>query len=191
MKTKTFWGALCLLLLTACGPMIGSNMVASNEVKDFKVVEGNLSDLQPGSRLVVLGPFDKTPQAFYICRGEDAAAFVSALNMSGLFAADLEINERFPDKLPTVDDFSGKNPAEVQKALGIQQSPDLLMSGTILSREMTAAPTKGVIMTAAYRLEFLSLKTGKKTIVEIKTQELFQNVIPVSVDYLAQKVSMR
>ena len=62
MKTKKLWAGLCLLLLSACGPMIGGMMVSSNEVKDFKVVQGNLSDLRPGSHAVVIGPFDKTPE---------------------------------------------------------------------------------------------------------------------------------
>ena len=146
MKTKAFWAGLCLLLLSACGPIIGGMMVSSTGVQELTVVSGDLTSLEAGSRIAVLGPFDKTPEAFYICRGEEAAAFVSAFNQTGLFRADLSIGQRFPDDLPKVAGFSGQTPAAVQAALGLKDTPDLLMGGTILSREMVTAPTQGVIM---------------------------------------------
>ena len=42
-------------------------------VKQFETVRGNLGELHPGRNLLVFGPFAKTDEAFYICRGEDAA----------------------------------------------------------------------------------------------------------------------
>jgi hypothetical protein len=191
MKTKAFWAGLCLLMLSACGPIIGSMMVAGNGVKDFHIVSGDLANLPSGSRVVVLGPFDKTSEAFYICRGEDASAFVSAFNQTGLFAAELEINSRFPDQLPQAGKFAGMSPADTRQALGLERDPDLVMSGTILSRSMTAAPANGVIMTAAYRLEFLNLKSGKTTVIEVTTQDMFQDVVPASVDHMARQISHR
>jgi hypothetical protein len=193
MKTKAFWAGLCLLMLTlsACGPMIGGMMVAGNGVKDFKVLQGDLSNLPSGSRVAVLGPFDKTPEAFYICRGEEAAAFSSAFNQSGLFSAELDVKTRFPEELPQASQFKGQTQAEVQKALGLQQSPDLIMSGTILSREMVAAPAQGVIMTVAYRLEFLNLGNGRTTVIEVAIKEMFQDVIPETVEYLVKQMGGR
>ncbi len=108
MKTKTFWAGVCLLMLSACGPIIGGMMVASNGVKDFNVITGDLADLPMGSRVAVLGPFDKTDEAFYICRGEDAAAFASAFNQSGLFSAELAMDTRFPTELPQAGQFKGR-----------------------------------------------------------------------------------
>jgi hypothetical protein len=191
MKTKAFWAGLCLLTLSACGPMIGGMMVAGNGVKDFKALQGDLSNLPSGSRVAVLGPFDKTPEAFYICRGEEAAAFTSAFNQSGLFSAELDVKTRFPDELPQASQFKGQTQAEVQKALGLQQSPDLIMSGTILSREMVAAPAQGVIMTVAYRLEFLNLGNGQTTVIEVAIKEMFQDVIPETVEYLVKQMGGR
>jgi hypothetical protein len=191
MKTKSFWAGICLLILSGCGPMVGGMMVASNGVKDFKVIQGNLTDLSTGSRVAVLGPFDKTPEAFYICRGEEAAAFTSAFNQSGLFAAELAIDTRFPDELPQAHQFKGRTQEELQKALGLKQTPELIMSGTILSREMVAAPANGVIMTAAYRLEFLNLSNGQTTVIEVTAKELFQDVVPKTVEHLAKQMSGR
>ncbi len=188
MKTKTFWAGVCLLMLTACGPMIGGMMVSSNGVKDFQVIEGDLSDLAPNKQVAVLGPFDKTSEAFYICRGEDAAAFASAFNQTGLFMAELAVDTRFPDVLPEAGQFKGRTQAELQKDLGLEKAPDLVMSGTIMKREMVAAPANGVIMTASYRLEFLNLGNGRMTVVEVTTKELFQDVVPETVAHMAKKM---
>ena len=189
MKTKAFWAGLCLLMLSACGPMIGGMMVSNNGVKDFKVLQGSITDLATGSRVAVLGPFDKAPEAFYICRGEEAAAFTSAFNQTGLFSAELAIDTRFPDELPQARQFKDRTKADLQKTLELEQAPDLIMSGTILSREMVAAPAQGVIMTAAYRLEFLNLGNGQTTVIEITTKELFQDVVPETVEELAKEMS--
>lgn len=188
MKTKTFWAGLYLLMLTACGPMIGGMMVSNNGVKDFQVLEGDLSDLSAGNRVAVLGPFDKTSEAFYICRGEDAAAFASAFNQTGLFMAELAIDTRFPDDLPQARQFKGRTQAELQKVLGLEKAPELIMSGTIMKREMVAAPANGVIMTATYRLEFLNLANSRMTVIEVTTKELFQDVVPETVAYMAKKM---
>jgi hypothetical protein len=188
MKTKAFWAGLCLLFLTACGPMIGGMMVAGNGIKDFKVIQGDLATLAMGSQVVVLGPFDKTDQAFYICRGEDAATFASAFNQFGLFSAELDVDTRFPEKPPVTAQFKGRTSSDVQQALGLKKAPDLVMSGTILSRSMTAAPANGVIMTSNYRLEILKLSDGQTTVIEITVQDMFQDVIPSAVKHLAEQM---
>jgi hypothetical protein len=191
MKTKAFWAGLCLLFLSACGPMIGGMMVAGNGIKDFKVIQGDLSALAMGSQVAVLGPFDKADQAFYICRGEDAAAFTSAFNQFGLFSAELDVDTRFPEKLPEAAQFKGRTSSDVQQALGLQKAPDIVMSGTILSRGMTAAPANGVIMTSSYRLEFLNLADGQKTVIEVSAQDMFQNVVPNTVKHLAKQMGSK
>ncbi|NJC89060.1 MAG: hypothetical protein FIB02_11120 [Desulfuromonas sp.] len=193
MRTKTFWAALALavLLLSACGPIIGSMMVSSNGIKEFRVTSGSLATLRPGSRLAIIGPFDKTPEAFYICRGEDDAYFASSFKQNGLFAAELAIPDRFPKQYPKIADWRGKTPAEVQQALQLTAPPDYLMSGTILRRDMDAAPTQGVIMKVAFRLEFLELATGKVTTVQVDVQELFQDAIPAIVKEFGRQMGRR
>ncbi len=188
MKTKTLWAGLCLLLLTACGPMIGGMMVSGNGVKDFDVISGDLADLKPGSQVAVLGPFDKTAEAFYICRGEEAAFFTSSFNQTGLFSAELAIDTRFPEVLPTAKQFRGQSPAAVQAALELSKIPEIVMSGTILKRDMVAAPAQGVIMTVTYRLEFLNLASGQTTVAEVKVKEMFQDAIPETVNELARQL---
>ncbi|TLM67652.1 MAG: hypothetical protein FDZ69_03925 [Deltaproteobacteria bacterium] len=193
MRTKAFWPLMVLaaLLLGACGPIIGGIMVAGNGVKEFRVTGGNLATLRPGARLAIIGPFDKTAEAFYICRGEDDAYFASSFKQQGLFNAELSIPDRFPKQLPKTADWRGKSPAEVQQALHLNAAPDYLMSGTILRREMVAAPMQGVIMDVAFRLEFLELATGKITTVETRAEELFQEAIPAIVTEFGRQMGRR
>lgn len=193
MRTKAFWAGLILavLLLGACGPIIGGIMVAGNGVKDFRVTSGSLATLRPGAKLAIIGPFDKTPEAFYICRGEDDAYFATSFKQAGLFAAELAIPDRFPKQYPKVADWRGRTPAEVQQAFKLSAPPDYLMSGTILRRDMDAAPAQGVIMKVAFRLDFLELATGKTTTVEVEVQELFQNAIPEIVREFARQLGRR
>jgi len=193
MRTKAFWAVLVLavMLLGACGPIIGGMMVAGNGVKDFRVVSGSLDTLRSGAKLAVIGPFDKTPEAFYICRGEDDAYFVSSFKQSGLFAAELAIPDRFPKQMPKAADWRGKSSAEIQQALQLSALPDYVMSGTILRREMVAAPVQGVIMKVAFRLDFLEVATDKSTSVEIDVQELFQDAVPAIAKELGRQMGRR
>ena len=193
MRTKAFWAGLVLavMLLGACGPIIGGMMVSSNGIKEFRVTSGNLATLRPGARLAIIGPFDKTPEAFYICRGEDDASFATSFKQNGLFAAELAIPDRFPKQSPKATDWRGKTPAEVQQALKLSAPPDYLMSGSILRRDMDAAPTRGVIMKVAFRLDFLELASGKTTTVEVDVQELFQNAIPEIAKELGRQMGRR
>lgn len=193
MRTKVFWPLLALaaLLLSACGPIIGGIMVLGNGVKEFRVTGGSLANLRPGARLAIIGPFDKTAEAFYICRGEDDAAFATSFKQQGLFHAELSIPDRFPKQLPKAVDWRGKSAVEVQQALRLNTLPDYVMSATILRREMVAAPMQGVIMKVAFRLDFLELATGKITTVETSVEDLFQEAIPTIVKEFGRQMGRR
>lgn len=181
--------AVCLLPLSACGPMIGGMMVSSNGIKEFRVIGGNLDMIQPADRVAVLGPFATTESSFIICSGEEAAAFVSNFNQTGLFASELAMNKRLVNTPPRSADWHGKTPASVQKSLGLSYPPDVLMSATILSREMVPAPAQGIIMKVTYRLDFLELTSGKETSVEIAVQQMFRDAVPAAVEALAQHLA--
>lgn len=185
MRTKWLFLSCVLFLLSACGPMMGSMMVASNGVKNFDVVHGQLQNLQPGTRLAVLGPFATTPSSFEICRGEEAAIFTSTFNQTGLFTAELAMSSRLVEDSPQVADWRGQTAAAIQQKLALQKTPDFLMSAVILYREMVPAPTKGIVMKVGYRLDFLALKSGQESSVEIQVQEMFQAAVPAAVDALA------
>lgn len=189
MKTKAFCAIVGLLFLAACGPIIGGMMVAGTGVKEVTVIQGDLGGLRPGSQVVVLGPFDKTPEAFYICRGEEAANFAHTFNESGLFKAELSLVTRFPDQPPKANDWQGHTPAAVQSELNLDDQPEIVVGGTILKREMVAAPTQGVIMDVVYQLDFLNLTNGQMTSVQVVVKELFQDAIPETVNELSRLIN--
>ncbi|PLX77754.1 MAG: hypothetical protein C0615_04745 [Desulfuromonas sp.] len=191
MRAKFFLTLILMLALTACGPMFGSMMLKSNGVKDFKVVTGQLSDLKPGSKVLVIAPFTITAESFYICRGEDATMFVDEFNKSGLFMADYHMADQFGDNTALIKRLKGESPMQIQTELGLAEAPDYLVTGTIMKRETVAAPTKGVLMRATYRLEFTNLSNSKKTILEINAQELFQDTIPAVVKDLVKRMTGR
>lgn len=180
-----------VLLLAGCGPMIGGMMVSGNGVKEFRVVKGSLEEIRPGARLAVLGPFATTESSFEICRGEEAALFASSFNQTGLFAAELAMQDRLVETPPQLANWRNKDPLSVQMALQLSEAPEILMSATILYREMIPAPVKGIVMKVAYRLNFLELGTGKETSVEISSQQMFRDAVPASVEALAQHFGRR
>lgn len=191
MRTKAFLTIALLLLLSGCGPIIGSMMAAGNGIKEFRVVSGNLSALRPGARVAVLGPFATTPSSFEICRGEEAALFAATFNQTGLFPAELAMTNRLAKPAPRSADWQGQGPAAVQQAMGLAHPPELLMSATILHREMVAAPAQGVIMKVGYRLDFLELASGQTVSVEVSLQEMFQEAVPATVKELAKHLGRR
>ena len=188
MKAKSLLAILSLMLLVACGPIIGSGMVASNGIKGFEVTEGNLANLKAGSRVLIVAPFAKTPESFYICRGEDASVFVDAINETGVFSADFHMDERFEDNSALIASLKKSRPAEIQSKLHLKDAPQLLLTGTILYRETVAAPTKGVIMKVGYRLEFFDLNSAEKTVIEIDVKDMFQSCIRTAVKELTKRI---
>lgn len=191
MKRICAIGLIAVFLLAGCGPIIGAGMIAGGGVKSFRVVAGETNNLQPGANLLVIGPLDKTERAFYICRGDEAAAFTSEINASGLFRADFYLAERYADNAPFVAELKQKSPAEIEKMLGLEQTPDILLTGVVLHRTTVTAPTKGVMMDAGYRLEFYDLKTRQTTTFEIEVKDLFQDCIADVVAELATRMTKK
>jgi hypothetical protein len=189
MKAKFLLAILIIFLLAACGPIIGSGMVASNGVKNFTVSKGQLSDLKAGSRVLIVAPFATTPESFYICRGEDASVFVDAFNETGIFSADFHMEQRFEDNSGLIKQLKAQKPADIKSKLNLAEAPQYLLTGTILKRETVAAPTKGVLMDVAYRLEFYNLSTAKTTVVEVAVKDFFQQCIRTAVKEIARQLA--
>lgn len=186
---RRFIAVFLLLLLAGCGPIIGSAMVAGGGVKDFTIVEGQLNALRPGAQLLVVGPFDKTPQAYYICRGEEAAEFVTAFNTIGLFQADFYLTERFADHAAWLMQLKEKSPEQIQAELKLDKTPEMLLTGVILHRSTVAAPAQGVLMEVGYRLQFYDLRSRQTTEIDIEVKDIFQDCIVAAANALAEKLS--
>ncbi|WP_020674564.1 hypothetical protein [Geopsychrobacter electrodiphilus] len=180
---------MLLVLLAGCGPIIGASMVAGGGVKDFTVVDGQLQNLKAGSTAVIVGPFAKTEQAYYICRGEETANFTSAFNSLGLFQADFYLGDRFAETAKKLAHLKTMTPAQIQSELGLKAAPELLITGVILHRSTVAAPAQGILMDVGYRLEFYDLQTRQTTTIEVQVKDLFQDCITDVVSDLMTRIT--
>ncbi len=182
---------LILIVLSGCGLIYGQAMRSSEGVSKIEVISGSLSALQPGSRILVVGPFAKTREAFYICRGEEAAAFAQYFNEKGLFHSDLSVMPGFDDPSKAVATIKGMSPAQLPASFGLTTAPELLLFGTIQSREMTVSPGRGVVMSVSYRLEFYNPQSRQSTVIEVADRDIFSDCIPHIVDALMEKIARR
>ena len=176
-----------LLILSACGPIIGQMMKMSEGVKYFKVVAGDISVLERGKNVLVVGPFGKEPGAYHIARGDDAAMFFQEIEATEYLDAELYVGRRYGDLSEMVSSLRSMEQAAMMKELHLRVAPDLLLFGTILERETIVAPTRGIIMQVAYRLEFYDPASRASTIVEVKVKEHFRDCIKLIVSEIVRQ----
>lgn len=177
-----------LLSLVSCGPIIGQMMRMADGVKNFQVVSGDLATLRKGQHILVVGPFDTAPGAWDIARGDEAATFPMEMNRAGFFTAELHMGDRYGKASKVVAEVKGKTAAQMKNDYELEAEPEMVMFGTVLSRETIVAPTRGIIMEVTYRLEFYNPATAKSTMVIITVHEHFKDCIKVVVEELARRV---
>ncbi|MDX9710580.1 MAG: hypothetical protein RBT64_13600 [Trichloromonas sp.] len=182
---------LLVTVLSGCGLIYGQIMRSAEGAGEIRVISGDIGSLRPGSRVLVVGPFAKTRDAFYICRGEEAAYFAQQFKEKGLFHSDLHVRPGFDDPQLAVKEIKGMAQEQLAERLSLDRNPDLILFGTILSREMSVAPGRGVVMTVSYRLEFYDPKTRQSTTLEVSSRDIFADCIPDIVAALMEKIVRR
>jgi hypothetical protein len=188
MRARALTITSFLILMSGCGPIIGQLMKASEGMKGFEVLDGDLRSLQAGGPLLVYGPFDKTSEAFYIARGEDAADFRTEMAEAGLFETELYLERVYDQMSRTAEVLRSADPGQIQRDFGLSAAPSKILFGTILHRETIVAPTRGLVMSVGYRLEFYDLQTGESTVIEMAVRDLVRNCIPRMVRELAHRI---
>lgn len=178
---------LMLLMLSACGPIIGQAMKSKEGVKNFSVTEGSLADLVPGSALLVYGPFEKSAGAYYIAKGEDAFDFSEKFQQNGFFRTELSIEHTYKKLQQTADRLRNKTPQQLKEELSLDILPATILFGTITHRETVIAPSRGLVMEVGFRLEFFDVASKKTTVVEVSVRDLAQNCIPSIVKEIVGK----
>lgn len=189
MKKLIFALLLFSFFAVGCGPMIGQVMVSGAGLKSFDVVSGPTPQVKRGTSILVFGPFDKTADAFYICRGEDAAKFSDEFIRLGL-KSELYLGYGSAPQVKLAD-AKKMSPEELRSALGLATAPDYLLSGTLERRKMNVAPAQGVIMDEAYRLELLDLRTHSTSQYHAAVKDLAQKTIPDVAEALVQRLGVR
>lgn len=178
-----------LLSLVSCGPIIGQLMRMADGVKNFQVVQGDLAALGKGQKILVVGPFETAPGAWDIARGDDAVFFYNEFNRAGYYPAELHMGDRYGRAAKTVAEVKAKSAAQMKTDYQLENAPELVMFGTVLSRETIVAPTRGLIMEVGYRLEFYKPADGKSTVVEITVHEHVKDCIKLVVEELAHRAA--
>ncbi|HBT83119.1 MAG: hypothetical protein A2091_10870 [Desulfuromonadales bacterium GWD2_61_12] len=183
-------GAVIIALaLAACGPIYGQLMRVAEGVKHFEVKSGKSGDLKGGGALLVYAPFCKTEQAFFICPGELEEQMAVALTKAGLFTAESYLEHDPATAAAARTAMKSQTPEALQQAFKLAKAPERLLLGTLLRREMTVAPTRGVIMTEAYRLEFYNLRTGAVTVIEVEVRDLAEDIMTTLSDELVAQLA--
>ena len=188
MKRSFVLGCLVLgIALTGCGPMIGQMMRATTGVKEFKVTQGSLSDFRAVKQVVVFAPFEKDEAAYFLCRGEDEANLAQELQKEKLYSTEFYMEREYGKGPQTLAALRQKTPAEVQSQLKLAAAPDAILSGKLLARDETVAPTYGMIQELRVRLDLFNLRTRKVASIEIAVKELHQQTISLIVSELKKQ----
>ena len=173
---------LLVQFLSACGPIYGQLMRLSEGIKTYQPISGQLR-LPPGSRLLIVAPFAKRAKASFICRNDDPVAFAEHFTARG-FKADLTFIQNPAEQAANEARLRSLSAAALQAELQLAAPPDFLLFGTLLKRETTVAPLRGVVMEQAFRLEFLDLSSRQTTVIEVAARTLAQDSIGAIVDEL-------
>jgi len=176
MKRPLFAFVLLVFFLSGCGPIIGQFMGSGEGLQSFEVVSGEAPQLKAGASILVFGPFAKTDDAFYLCRGEDAAKFSDEFIRHGL-RSELYLAHGSAGRV-TLSEAKKMKAEELRTALGLTDPPDYLLSGTLTRRKMTVAPSHGVIMEEGYELDLLDLRAQTTSRYRAAVKDLAQETIP-------------
>lgn len=177
---------LVVPLLASCGPIYGQLMRLQEGIKEFQIVSGPLETLRPRASIVIAAPFTKRPEAYFICRNDDPISFADHLQARG-YKTSLTFEED-PAQVAAADaKLRSRSALELQQELHLDAPPDLILFGTLLKRETTVAPLRGVVMEQAFRLEFFDLATRTSTVVEIAARTLAQDSIATMVEELVRR----
>lgn len=190
MSKRTFGAAWVLLsfLALGCGPIIGQMMKASTGLKDFQVREGDLRDFGAPKNVLVYAPFAKGEKGYYLCRGDDEWRLAEGFAKEGLFATDYFFERDGEKAVETLAALRAKAPEDLKAELRLDVTPDAILSGAILERSETVAPTVGMIQELRLRLDLYDLRSRKTTSIEIAQRALHQETLSLLVKEVVRRV---
>jgi hypothetical protein len=180
---------LTLLLLAAfagCGPLIGQ-LSKATEGTTLRDGGGSAADIKAGSRLLILSPFPKTPEGFYIVKGEDERIFADEFNRLKLFRAETGSGGT-AGGADAAERAASRSPSELKAEMNLSAEPDVLLTGTLLARKTYVAPLRGVVMAVSWRLVFTDLRSRKSWTVDAESKELAEQTIPRIVERIGTRI---
>ncbi len=176
-----------ILLLAGCGPIIALVSKTSDGIGDV-AVKGDPTTLRGGGDLLVYAPFAKTDQAFYICRGEEAANFAEQLQRQGLFKTAVHFEWTLDAESKTAMHLRSLSATELKNQLGLEREPGRILFGTLVKRAESATPLRGVVMQTTYRLEFYDVAKKTSTTFELEAHFLAEEMVAEVVAELGRRI---
>ena len=170
-----------LIAAAGCGPIIGQVMKSSTGLKDFQVRSGAVKDFAAVGTVLVFAPFTKGEKGYYLCRGEDEWQIAEGFKRSGLFQTQYAFERDTDAAAATLAALRTASPEEARTRLALPAAPDAILSGVILERDESVAPTVGVIQELRLRLDLTNLKSHATTSIEIAVKAIHQDAIPMIV----------
>ncbi|TLN21087.1 hypothetical protein FDZ71_04090 [bacterium] len=177
IRTAAALFILSALFLSGCGMIIGQMMVAGTGVKEFRAVNGDLSSIKRGSNLLILAPFATKNAAYEPARGDFAARLSTELYSGGVFNTAFHFEHKPEAVAKRAAELAALSPEKLKETLGLDFAPDYLLWGTIEKSDTVVAPMHGVILEAAFTLEFTDLRTKAATGVYAEVKELYGQAI--------------
>jgi len=178
MKLNQLILIFTVLALTSCGPIMGNLMTMGGGIKDIEVTGGDAANFTAGKKLIVLAPFLKGEDGYYVSRGDDAANLLDAINGIGLFKGEFLFEPDYYSLNEKTEKYKTMSADELMSMAAMDFTPDYLLVGTILHRDTVVAPTRGVIMDVTYKLELIDLVSKDALVVKVRAKDLFPEVAP-------------
>lgn len=188
IRRLSLFGFLCLAL-SGCGMVLGQMMGASAGVKDFQVRQGAARDFGAVKRVLVVAPFARAEGAWTLCRGEDEALLAEGFTKEGLYEAELDLEPDRDAAAARLQALRTESPEKIRELLKLKAAPEAILSGALLSRDETVAPTVGVLHTVRLRFDLLTLATGRTSSVEIEVKALTRDLHTLIVKELRRRAA--
>ncbi|MBU0674932.1 MAG: hypothetical protein KJ950_09845 [Proteobacteria bacterium] len=179
---------LLLSGITGCGPLVGQLMKLTEGVREIKIVDGDPLVFKKGVTILVV-PFSAGGK-YPVYGDSDAAAFQRALSGSGYATATLWPGNGGEDAGAAIAEIRSMPANELPPVGGLGENPDLVLFGTVLTRDIMIAPMRGRIMRVRYRLEFFEPVDKYSLIVEIEVRAHLKSAIGLAVQELIGQVGV-
>lgn len=199
----------CAVLLSACGPLTGQKIKATEGLKGYKVVSGDVANLKGVKNLLVFGPFIGTGEQLQTCtpgvdclypynrdihfvtKYNDAQRFAEGLKKARLFDTELFLQVHYDKAEETVNRLKGMDSRQIQAEFNLKQPPELVLFGTVDKRNLEVAPLRGVVVDVAYRLEFYNPDSRQTTLLEVAVKGLFDEDLKTIISELNSRMAAK
>jgi hypothetical protein len=187
----------CFLLLTscfllsACGPLNSQLMKASEGLKSYEIVKGNIQELNGVKNILIVGPFLGVDEEHHMClpgkdgnfpsdsdiifisKHNDAQRFAAGFEKAGLFNTELYLEIYYDRIEETIKRLKTMSRIEIAKELKLKHAPEMILFGTVKKFAHKIAPLRAVIVDVQYELEFYNPDSRQSLVIDVAVLDAF------------------